>query len=87
MSFVPTEIKKQEKIDEKRRTFLTVGITAIVAFVVSRFIDSSQLFRKEKVLREASFENFDMVETTNEIRLSARDGEPIFIVDKASFRE
>ncbi len=87
MKYVPTQFQKQERIDEKRRTFLTVGVTAVAAFVVSRFIDRSQLFRKEKVIQEASFENFDIVETTNEIRLSARDGEPIFIVDKASFRE
>jgi len=82
-----TQFQKNEYIDEKRRTFLTVGITAMVAFVISRFVDTQQWFKSEKIIREASFENFDVQETSDEIRLSTRGGEPIFIVDKASFRE
>jgi len=82
--FRPQQI---ERIDETRRTFLTVGITAIAVFVASRFVDTNKWFQKEKILSEATFEHFDIVETTDEIRLSERGGEPIFIVDKASFRQ
>lgn len=83
-SFRPQNI---EYIDTRRRTFLTVGVTAVGAFILSRLIDTNQWFRQEKIVQKASFENFDLVETKDEIRLSTSAGEPIFILDKESFRE
>lgn len=83
-SFHPSHI---EQVDTRRRTFLTVGLTAVAAYAASRIIDTTRLFGGEKIVQQASFENFDLTETNNEIRVSTRGGEPIFIVDKESFRE
>lgn len=87
MSKQSPKTQLRETVNENRRTFFTVGITAIVAFAIGRAIDFTKLFTGQKIIKEASFESFDLVETTDEIRLSERGGEPIFIVDKASFRK
>lgn len=85
---LPKSVAKQiPVVNQRRRMFLTAGFAAVVTFVASRFIKSSQLFTEEKIIQSTSFENFDLIETADEIRLSERGGEPIFIIDKASFRD
>ena len=84
MEHVPEQVTNQ-----KRRTALAIGFTGLVAFVLGKFFGSDivQLFGGEEMVSEKEFKNFKFTESKDEMILSDKGGDPIFIIDKASFKE
>jgi hypothetical protein len=86
MNFHP---KQLQVTNEKRRQMLKYGGTALVAFVAGKIFgdhDSYFLPKLQGPVKEVLFENFKLTENEDEMTLSDKSGEPIFIVDKSSFR-
>lgn len=77
--------KVTEKINQNRRTFLALGATGIAAFVFGKLFGN--WFEERDVVKKTEFQNFTLTETGSEIKLTERSGEPIFIIDKESFKE
>lgn len=73
----------------KRRMLIAMGVTGLVAFVLGKIFgdhDSYLLPGLQGPVKETQFSNFKITESEDEMTLSDTGGEPIFIVDKASFR-
>ena len=74
----------------KRRTLLAFGLTGVVAFLLGKIFgdtDSYLLPSTQGPVKETQFSNFKISESDDEMVLSDKSGEPIFIVDKKSFKE
>lgn len=83
------EAKQQEVQNQKRRTVLALGFTGVVTFVLGKLFGSDimSLFGVEEVVSKREFSNFELKETKDEMILSDKRGDPIFIIDKTSFKE
>ena len=84
-SFTPQQIVK----NQRRRTFLKFGLVAVVTFILGKIFgdhDSYLLPGVQGPVKETLFSNFKITESEDEMVLSGKDGDPIFIVDKESFR-
>ena len=82
-------VEQQSVKNKKRRTILTFGVLAVVTFILGKLFgeNDSFLFPVSKgPVKETQFSNFKITESKDEMTLSDKSGEPIFIVDKASFR-
>jgi len=75
-------------INQPRRTLLFAGVAGVGAFVATKLL-SQFTFNQggDEVVRSATFENFTFEETGDEMTLREKNGEVIFVVDKASFKE
>ncbi len=77
-----------EEINKQRRTFLAMGLTGVAAFVVGRlFGGGGGSWGQDEPVRRAEFDGFILTETDAELSLTSKNGEPIVVVDKASFSE
>lgn len=83
------EHRTKPVLNQKRRTALAFGITGIGAFIVGKLFgnDIVRLFGGETDVDVGRFENFKFTESRDEMILSDKSGDPIFIIDKASFKE
>jgi hypothetical protein len=78
----------ENEINKNRRTFLTIGITGAAAFVIGKvFGPYLDAFVKpgDKVIDRKDFQNFSLIETNDEMLLTDKEGNDIFIIDKESF--
>lgn len=74
--------------NKKRRAALALGATGIVAFFVGKlFSDHNAVLKDGEVIGDARFKNFRISEDNNEMIFADKSGDPIIIIDKASFRE
>jgi len=81
--------QQREVKNKKRRALLTLGLTGIVAFVVGKIFgdhDSYLLPSMQGPVKETQFSNFLITESEEEMVFADKGGEPIFIVDKESFK-
>ena len=74
-------------INQPRRTLLFAGVAGVGAFVATKLLSQFTFNQGSEVVRSATFENFTFEETGDEMTLREKNGEVIFVVDKASFKE
>lgn len=84
--------KKPQLENSQRRTVLALGLTGVVAFVLGKLFGNSvtNLFSEDGgdfVIGNKDFKNFRIREDGEEMVFSDKTGDPIFIVDKESFKE
>lgn len=83
--------KQQHEVkNNNRRTILAVGLTGAVAFIAGKIFGGgveTLLGQSGGQNRSTEFQNFKLTETGKEITLSEKGGEPIFIIDKESFKK
>lgn len=74
----------------KRRLMLTMGVTGVVAFILGKiFGDRDNYLLPDSLqgpVKETRFSHFTLTEKEDEIILTEKDGEPIFVIDKESFK-
>jgi hypothetical protein len=73
--------------NQPRRTLLFAGVAGVGAFVATKLLSQFTFNQDSEVVRSATFENFTFEETGDEMTLREKNGEVIFVVDKASFKE
>ena len=75
-----------QNLNLSRRNALKFLFVGGAAFALGKFASPIvSFFTGEKVLHEALFQNFKVVETNKSLTFSDRDGTPIFIIDKDAF--
>lgn len=82
--------KEQQNVENKqRRTILAFGVSGLLALLFGKLFknDIVNVFVEgDTELNRKDFENFSLVETKDEMVLSDKGGDPIFIIEKDSFR-
>lgn len=79
-----------KEINKQRRTFWAVGLTGVAAFVAGRLFGgggAGTSWSQSESARRTEFDGFVLTETDAELSLTSKEGEPIVVVDKASFSE
>ena len=83
------EHTNKEPQNKKRRALLKLGFTGVAAFVIGKFAGpyiDDLLHPNDKIIDRKDFQSFSLIETNGEMKLSDKEGNDIFVIDKESFR-
>ncbi|MES2436815.1 MAG: hypothetical protein V4519_02290 [Patescibacteria group bacterium] len=76
-----------EEVQKKtRRNMIKLALFGGAAFVLGKVFNSVTEHFSDKVIRNVDFQNFNFQESEKKLTISEKDGEPLLIIEKDSFK-
>lgn len=79
----------KEPSNKKRRALLKIGLTGVAAFALGKIVGpriDDLIHPEDKIIDRKDFASFSLIETNGEMKLSDKEGNEIFVIDKESFK-